>query len=156
MEPVTYLSGLTMVIIGYLWFLYQGREVSYSSVLQHSVSARREALYKARGLDVERWLDLVGERKALRREIGKIAEDYDERVWKARQEERDERQKDVTRDDREDGEKKAVVEGLAPVPDSEEPEGGQTERGAEGSSIDEPLMDPLERPRDGDNTKAKT
>ena len=104
MEPVTYLSGLTMVIIGYLWFLYQGREVSYSSVLQHSVSARREALYKARGLDVERWLDLIGERKALRREIGKIAEDYDERVWNARQEERDERQKEVARDDEEDGE----------------------------------------------------
>ena len=155
MEPVTYLSGLTMVIIGYLWFLYQGREVSYSSVLQHSVSARREALYKARGLDVERWLDLVGERKALRREIGKIAEDYDERVWKARQEERDERQKDVTRDDGEDGEKN-VVEGLAPVPDSEEPEGERKGRTAEGSSIDEPLMDPLDRPRDGDDTKAKT
>ena len=158
MEPVTYLSGLTMVIIGYLWFLYQGREVSYSSVLQHSVSARREALYKARGLDVERWLDLVGERKALRREIGKIAEDYDERVWKARQEERDERQKDVTRDDGEDGERKDsdVVEGLAPVPDSEEPEGERKGRRAEGSSIDEPLMDPLDRPRDGDDTKAKT
>lgn len=44
MEPVTYLSCLTMVIMGYPWFLYQGREVSYSSVLQRSVSARREAL----------------------------------------------------------------------------------------------------------------
>ena len=109
-----YLSGLTMVIIGYLWFLYQGREVSYSSVLQHSVSARREALYKARGLDVERWLDLVGERKALRRETGKIAEDDDERVWNARQGERDERQTVVAKDDEEDGRK---VEGLAPVPD---------------------------------------
>ena len=129
MEPVTYLSGLTMVIMGYLWFLYQGREVSYSSVLQHSVSARREALYKARGLDVERWLDRVGERRALRREIGKIAEDYDERVWKARQEERGERQKDVTRDGAEDEEGKDV-EGLAPVPDSEEPEDGQKGQGA--------------------------
>ena len=109
-------------------------------------------------VDVERWLDLVGERKALRREIGKIAEDYDERVWKARQEERDERQKDVTRDDGEDGERKDsdVVEGLAPVPDSEEPEGERKGRRAEGSSIDEPLMDPLDRPRDGDDTKAKT
>ena len=129
MEPVTYLSGLTMVIMGYLWFLYQGREVSYSSVLQHSVSARREALYKARGLDVERWLDRVGERRALGREIGKIAEDYDERVWKARQEERGERQKDVTRDGAEEEEGKDV-EGLAPVPDSEEPEDGQKGQGA--------------------------
>lgn len=124
MEPVTYLSGLTMVIIGYLWFLYQGREVSYASVLQHSVSARREALYNAHGLDVERWLDLVGERKARRREIARIAEDYDERVWKARQEERDEQQKEISRDadraaDAQD------VESSAPVHNSEEPERGR-------------------------------
>ncbi|KAF4613070.1 hypothetical protein D9613_011146 [Agrocybe pediades] len=77
MEPVTYLSGLSMVILGYLWFLYRGREVSYTSVLASSISARREALYKTRGLDIERWIDLVGERKALRAEIGRIAQDYE-------------------------------------------------------------------------------
>ena len=153
---MTYLSGLTMVIIGYLWFLYQGREVSYSSVLQHSVSARREALYKARGLDVERWLDLVGERKALRREIGKIAEDYDERVWNARQEERDERQKEVARDDEEDGEKKDVVESLAPVPDSEDPDSGREQKGSGAASIDEPLMDSSDSRRGGDDFRAKS
>ena len=48
-------------------------------MLQRSISARREALYKARGLDMERWLDLVSEQRALQREISKIAEDYDER-----------------------------------------------------------------------------
>jgi hypothetical protein len=58
-------------------FLYQGREVSYTSVLARSVSSRREALYKARGLDIEHWMELVGERKALRGEIGKIAMDYE-------------------------------------------------------------------------------
>ncbi|KAH7915958.1 hypothetical protein BJ138DRAFT_1140835 [Hygrophoropsis aurantiaca] len=78
MEPVTYLSGLSTVICGYLWFLYQGREVSYTSVLDRSISSRREALYKARGFDIERWMDLGTEAKNLRREIRMIAEDYDE------------------------------------------------------------------------------
>lgn len=97
MEPITYLSSLSMVILGYLWcvyglrivkrcllmcpsarFLYRGREVSYSSVLHHSVAARREALHKARGLDIDRWTDLVGEAKNIRREMSKIAEDYDQ------------------------------------------------------------------------------
>ncbi|KAF8902582.1 hypothetical protein CPB84DRAFT_1678813 [Gymnopilus junonius] len=61
MEPITYLSGLSTVILGYLWFLYQGREVSYTSVLARSISARREALYKAQGFDIERWIELVNE-----------------------------------------------------------------------------------------------
>ncbi|KAH7928360.1 hypothetical protein BV22DRAFT_1005004 [Leucogyrophana mollusca] len=98
MEPITYLSGLSTVICGYLWFLYQGREVSYSSVLDRSVSARREALYKARGLDIERWVDLMGEAKSLRREIRMIAEDYDEgekeKKAEAESEEREEHGKD--------------------------------------------------------------
>ncbi|KZT01726.1 uncharacterized protein LAESUDRAFT_739039 [Laetiporus sulphureus 93-53] len=70
MEPITYLFGLSMVIIGYLSFLCQGREVSYSSVLRRS-----------------RWLELVSEGKALRKEIDKIAEDYDERLHQEKQEE---------------------------------------------------------------------
>ncbi|KAJ3562186.1 hypothetical protein NP233_g9735 [Leucocoprinus birnbaumii] len=78
MEPITYLSGLTTVILGYLWFLYQGREVSYSSVLSRSISNRRDALYQARGIDVELWSELLTERRNLRKEIGRIAEDYDE------------------------------------------------------------------------------
>jgi hypothetical protein len=95
MEPITYLSGLSTVILGYLWcvvrtveafdddtehprrFLYQGREVSYTSVLARSISARREALYRSRGLDIERWHELMSERKALRAEIGSIARDYE-------------------------------------------------------------------------------
>ncbi|KAI0703857.1 hypothetical protein C8T65DRAFT_741206 [Cerioporus squamosus] len=93
MEPITYLSGLSMVILGYLWFLYRGREVSYSSILHHSVSARREALYKSRGLDIDRWMDLVSEAKNIRREISKIAEDYDERRWKESEAEREDREK---------------------------------------------------------------
>lgn len=93
MEPVSYLSGLSMVILGYLWyacnfltldfssymfprFLHQGREVSYSSVLDRSVSARRQKLYQSEGFDLERWSDLLVEEKSIRREIKKIAEDY--------------------------------------------------------------------------------
>ncbi|KAF8639158.1 hypothetical protein AX17_001646 [Amanita inopinata Kibby_2008] len=78
MEPITYLSGLSTVICGYVWFLYQEREISYSSVLDRSISARRESLYKSRGLNIEKWLDLVGESKRLQKEIGRIAEEYDE------------------------------------------------------------------------------
>ncbi|KAF7319602.1 MCU domain-containing protein [Mycena chlorophos] len=77
MEPITYLSGLSTVICGYLWFLYQGREVSYSSVLDRSISARRDALYKSRGLDIERWAELRSEARTLRRDIGRIEEDYE-------------------------------------------------------------------------------
>lgn len=76
MEPVTYLSGLTWIIAGYTWFLYQGREVSYSSLLKQSVSTRRAKLYESKGLDVDLWADLVTEEKQLKREIHKIAADY--------------------------------------------------------------------------------
>lgn len=51
--------------------------MSYTSVLARSISSRREALYKARGLDIEHWMELVSERKTLRAEIGKIAMDYE-------------------------------------------------------------------------------
>ncbi|CAE7207758.1 unnamed protein product [Rhizoctonia solani] len=73
MEPVTYLSGLTWIICGYLWFLYQGREVSYSSLLKQSISTRRARLYESKGLDLDLWADLVSEEKQLKREIHKIA-----------------------------------------------------------------------------------
>ncbi|RXW20866.1 hypothetical protein EST38_g5002 [Candolleomyces aberdarensis] len=78
MEPITYLSGLSTVILGYLWFLYRGREVSYSSVLAQSINKRRDTLYRSHGFDIERWAELVSERKSLSREIGRIAEDYEE------------------------------------------------------------------------------
>lgn len=51
--------------------------MSYTSVLSQSVSSRRISLYKSRGFDLERWADLITERKAIRRDMSKIAEDYD-------------------------------------------------------------------------------
>ncbi|KDQ32598.1 hypothetical protein PLEOSDRAFT_21524 [Pleurotus ostreatus PC15] len=101
MEPITYLSGLSTVICGYLWFLYQGREVSYSSILSRSISTRREALYKSRGLDIERYVDLIAEEKAIKREISKIAEDYDE----VRSERREEEQKVTEAEESDEDEK---------------------------------------------------
>ncbi|KAJ7814877.1 hypothetical protein B0H14DRAFT_2849074, partial [Mycena olivaceomarginata] len=77
MEPITYLSGLSTVMAGYLWFLYQGREVSYSAILDRSISARRQTLYEARKFDIEHWMDLVSERKKLRAEIRRVEEDYE-------------------------------------------------------------------------------
>lgn len=72
-------------------FLYQGREVSYSSVLHRSISTRREALYKAHGFEIDRWADLIAEERTLRKEIGKITEDYDEDRWKETDAEREQK-----------------------------------------------------------------
>ncbi|KAJ7201112.1 hypothetical protein GGX14DRAFT_659154 [Mycena pura] len=93
MEPITYLSGLSTVMGGYLWFLYQGREVSYTSVLDRSVSARREALYKGRGLDIERWAELRAEAVTLRREIRRIEADYEPSGEESARTEREEKVK---------------------------------------------------------------
>ncbi|CAL1710338.1 unnamed protein product [Somion occarium] len=104
MEPITYLSGLSTVILGYLWFLYQGREVSYSSVLSSSISARRHALYTARGLDIERWRDLVEERRKLKTEIDRIRGEYDTDSHDEKQgeeRERDEEHREVNKRDQE-------------------------------------------------------
>jgi hypothetical protein len=79
-------------------FLYQGREVSYTSILDRSVSARREALYKARGLDIEMWVDLVSDQRSLKREIKRISEDYDDRE---REREDEARRKEAKKAERE-------------------------------------------------------
>lgn len=101
MEPITYLSGLSTVICGYLWFLYQGREVSYSSVLDSSISTRREALYKSHGLDIDRWLDLVSEKKGLVKEIDRIAQDYEGHEDGPKERDKDE-DEDEDEEDKED------------------------------------------------------
>ncbi|KAL7007976.1 hypothetical protein EMMF5_002625 [Cystobasidiomycetes sp. EMM_F5] len=76
MEPVTYLTGLTGIMGGYLWFLYHQKEISYRSVFEMSSSKRREQLYDQKGFDRQRWKDLVDEGTELRRAIKKIAQDY--------------------------------------------------------------------------------
>lgn len=83
--------------------MYQGREVSYSSVLDRSISSRREALYKARGLDIEKWMDLVTERKAALKEIGRIKEDYEEKDDKKDKEDKEDEEEHDEDDDGEEG-----------------------------------------------------
>lgn len=98
MEPITYLSGLSTVVCGYLWFLYRGREVSYSSLLDSSVSARREALYRSRGFDIEKWVDLHSSAKSLKREISMIAQDYEDGgEWKETEEDEEQEKDRATR-----------------------------------------------------------
>jgi calcium uniporter protein, mitochondrial len=119
MEPITYLAGLSSIMIGYLWFLYHNREVSYRSALNLTVSRRQSALYAARGFDLPKWESMIEEANALRREIKNIANEYDvewdekldevsEVVHKALKRERD---KDRKKDDDEEEEKDEVKDG---------------------------------------------
>lgn len=101
MEPVTYLVGLTTVIGSYLFFLYNHREVSYRSVLNMTVSKRQMKLYLHRGFDIDRWEELVENGKALRREIGTIAEEYDENWDESCDQVGGERVQNVLKDDSE-------------------------------------------------------
>ncbi|MCJ1313371.1 hypothetical protein MMC25_007049 [Agyrium rufum] len=77
MEPVTYLVGLSAVVMGYTWFLYHNREVSYRSALNLTISRRQTKLYQARGFDLARWEGLMEEANALRKEIKAVASEYD-------------------------------------------------------------------------------
>ncbi|KAL2752395.1 hypothetical protein ACRALDRAFT_1077699 [Sodiomyces alcalophilus JCM 7366] len=76
-EPVTYLAGLTTIIGGYMWFLYISRDLSYKEALNVTVSRRQQALYAARGFELDAWKELTQEANALRREIRTVAVEYD-------------------------------------------------------------------------------
>ncbi|KFY38159.1 hypothetical protein V495_06719 [Pseudogymnoascus sp. VKM F-4514 (FW-929)] len=77
MEPITYLAGLSTIMIGYLYFLWHNREVSYRSALHATVSHQQNRLYTARGFDIGTWESLVEEANSLRKEVKKVAEEYD-------------------------------------------------------------------------------
>lgn len=76
MEPVTYLTGLGMVIWGYLWFLWHNREASYRAVLAGTTSRHQRKLYDERGFDIHAYRELITEVKDLRRAIKRVAWDY--------------------------------------------------------------------------------
>ena len=96
MEPVTYLTvscfldicykvamltnlhckGFGMVIGSYLYFLWRNREVSYRSLLTDTTSRRQQKLYDERGLDLERYNELIEDAKGYRKAVKTIAEDY--------------------------------------------------------------------------------
>ncbi|THH07826.1 hypothetical protein EW145_g3116 [Phellinidium pouzarii] len=77
MEPITYLTGFGTVISGYLWFLWHNREVSYRTVLTETTSRRQQKLYAECGFDIEAYHELIDEVKGLRREIKRVAWDYE-------------------------------------------------------------------------------
>ncbi|KAK8864178.1 hypothetical protein IAR55_001424 [Kwoniella newhampshirensis] len=77
MEPVTWATGFAALLGSAAFLIYHNREVSYSSLLDLSITARQRKLYEQAGLDIEKWTEMVSEAKTLRREISRIAADYD-------------------------------------------------------------------------------
>ncbi|KUJ15166.1 uncharacterized protein LY89DRAFT_618982 [Mollisia scopiformis] len=104
MEPITYLAGLSTIMLGYLWFLYHNREVSYRAALNLTVSRRQNHLYQVRGFDVQKWESLIEEANALRKEIKQVANEYDVE-WDERQDEGSEAVHDALKAERRKGKK---------------------------------------------------
>ncbi|WWC70428.1 uncharacterized protein I206_104379 [Kwoniella pini CBS 10737] len=77
MEPVTWATGFAALLGSAAFLIYHNREVSYSSLLDLSITARQRKLYDEAGLDIEKWTEMVSEAKTLRKEINRIASDYD-------------------------------------------------------------------------------
>ena len=105
MEPITYLAGLSAAMLGYLWFLYHNREVSYRSALNLTVSRRQNTLYEKRGFDLRKWEALIEEANALRREIKIVAEEYDVE-WDEKQDEGSEEVHDALKEERDRNKKR--------------------------------------------------
>lgn len=76
-EPLTYLTGLGTLMAGYTWFLVHNREVSYRAVLTETTTRRQQRLYIEKGFNIDRYEELIDECKELRKQIRKVAEDYD-------------------------------------------------------------------------------
>src|SRR5436305_9621901 len=64
-------------MVGYLYFLWHNREVSYRAALHLTVSHRQSQLYAARGFDVKKWQNLIDDTNTLRKENKLIANEYD-------------------------------------------------------------------------------
>jgi hypothetical protein len=105
MEPITYLAGLSTIMIGYLWFLYHNREVSYRSALNLTVSRRQQHLYQVKGFDVQKWEQMIDEANALRKEIKQVAQEYDVE-WDERKDEGSEEVHDALKEERDKNKKK--------------------------------------------------
>jgi hypothetical protein len=76
-HQVTWTTGFGCLLASCAFLVYHNREVSYSSLLDLSISARQQRLYEQHGLNIERWTESVAEAKTLRKEITRIAADYD-------------------------------------------------------------------------------
>jgi hypothetical protein len=92
-------------MIGYLWFLYHNREVSYRSALNLTVSRRQNSLYQARGFDLQKWESMIEEANALRKEIKQVADEYNVE-WDERADEGSEEVHDALKEERDKSKKK--------------------------------------------------
>lgn len=86
-------------MIGYLWFLYHNREVSYRSALNLTVSKRQNTLYEKKGFDIAKWENLIEQANALRKEIKGVADEYDVE-WDEKADEGTEEVHDALREER--------------------------------------------------------
>ncbi|KAA8574855.1 hypothetical protein EYC84_004099 [Monilinia fructicola] len=125
MEPVTYLAGLSTIILGYLWFLYHNREVSYRAALNLTVSRRQSTLYQAKGFDVQKWEALIEEANALRKEVKIIADEYDVE-WDEKADEGSEEVHDALKAERRKTKRKEKEdEGEEPEPEEDDKDKGK-------------------------------
>jgi calcium uniporter protein, mitochondrial len=92
-------------MIGYLWFLYHNREVSYRSALNLTVSRRQNSLYQACGFDLQKWEAMIEEANVLRKEIKQVANEYDVE-WDERADEGSEEVHDALKEERDKSKKK--------------------------------------------------
>lgn len=58
MEPVTWATGFGALLASCAFLVYHNREVSYSSLLDLSITARQQRLYDQHGLNIERWTEM--------------------------------------------------------------------------------------------------
>jgi len=89
-------------MLGYLWFLYHNREVSYRAALNLTVSRRQNALYQSKNFDMRKWEQLIEEANALRKEIKVVANEYDVE-WDERMDEGSEEVHDALKEERDKG-----------------------------------------------------
>ena len=98
-RTLQYLVGLSTLIGGYVWFLYHNREVSYRSAMNFTISRRQQQLYTDRGFDLRKWEALIEDANSLRREVKKVASEYDVE-WDEQADEKDEKVVEALRKDR--------------------------------------------------------
>lgn len=58
MEPVTWATGFGALLASCAFLVYHNREVSYSSLLDLSITARQQRLYDEHGLNIEQWTEM--------------------------------------------------------------------------------------------------
>ena len=86
---------------GYLWFLFNNREVSYRAALSLTVNRRQNKLYQTHGFDLERWESLIEEAKAVRKDIKAVADEYNVE-WNEKADEQNEKVIEVLEKDGKD------------------------------------------------------